>query len=76
MMFAISEVVLVENFEGIDERLKLFSLLCESDEKYRVLHEKKIKSKIEIYKEPLLWREVHISPYTIYVEEEKDELFK
>ena len=76
MMFAISEVVLIDNFEGIDERLKLFSLLCESDEKYRVLHEKKIKSKIETDKEPLLWREVHISPYTIYVEEEKDELFK
>ena len=69
MMFAISEVILVEDFEGIDERLKLFSLLCEKDEKYRVLHKKKIKSKIEIDKEPLLWEEMHISPYTIYLEE-------
>ena len=69
MMFAISEVVLVEDFEGIDERLKLFSLLCEKDERYRTLHMKKIKSKIEIDKEPLLWDEIRISPYTIYLEE-------
>ena len=69
MMFVISEVVLVENFEGIDERLKLFSLLCESDEKYKALYGKRIKSAVETDKSPLLWSEVYISPYTIYVEE-------
>lgn len=69
MMFVISEVVLVENFEGIDERLKLFSLLCESDEKYKNLYGKSIKSIVETGKSPLLWSEVYISPYTIYVEE-------
>lgn len=69
MMFAISEVVLAPNFEGIDERLKLFNLLCQKDERYKSLNGKRLKSKIERDKKPLLWEEVFISPYTIYLEE-------
>lgn len=70
MMFNISEVVLMENFEGIDERLKLFGLICERDPKFKQLNGKRIKSKIDTSKAPLLWDEVYISPYTIYLEGE------
>ena len=69
MMFAISEVVLNKDYVGEDERLRLFSLLCDKNPEFLALQGKRILSKIEDREERFSWKELFISPYTIYVEE-------
>ena len=73
MMFAITEITLMEVeqfYDEMDERLLLFTKLCQSDEKYRQLSDKKISSHIEEDAEPLYWNELFISPYRIYIKED------
>jgi len=70
MMFAITEITLLEVdefYDEIDERILLFSRLCQSDQKYRQLTAKRIASYIENNGKPLYWNELFISPYRIYV---------
>ena len=53
----------------INERLKLFDLLCERDSRFSDLEGKKIVTYIEDTKENFTWRELFISPYILKVEE-------
>lgn len=69
MMFVISETVLNLDYIGEDERLKVFELACLNNPRLKVLQNKKILSRIENTNEQLNWRELFISPYTIYVGE-------
>lgn len=69
MMFAISEVVLDKDYVGEDERLKLFSLLCEKNPAISELQGKKVISRIEDTTNKFSWKELFISPYIIYIEE-------
>lgn len=69
MMFAITEVQLTLDYKNIDERLELYTKLCNRDEKYRSLIGKTIKSVNEENKKPLFWDEIFISPYKIYIGE-------
>lgn len=69
MMFVISETILDFNYSGEDERLKLFKLLCDKNSIFKSLQGKKILSKIEDKEEKFNWKELFISPYTIYIEE-------
>lgn len=69
MMFAITEVQLTLDYKNIDERLELYTKLCNRDEKYRSLIGKTIKSVNEEDKKPLFWDEIFISPYKIYIGE-------
>ncbi len=68
MMFVIAETVLNANYTGDDERLKLFKRLCKRQPKLEALQGKKILSKIEDTREVLNWRDLYISPYTLYIE--------
>ncbi len=69
MMFVISEVILDLNHTGEDERLKLFKGLCDKNPIFKKLHGKKILSKIESTEKVFAWKELFISPYTIYIKE-------
>lgn len=69
MMLVISEFSLDFNNTGNDERLKLYSLLCEKNPEFKQLQNYKIGAFIETRGEALDWDELYISPYTIYVEE-------
>ena len=69
MMFVISETTLDLKYTGEDERLKLFKLLCDKNPMFKSLENKKILCKIEDTEEKFSWRELFISPYTIYIEE-------
>ena len=69
MMFVISSLKLDVNHNGDDERLKLYKKLCEKNPIFITLDGKKILSKIEDTNEPFSWKELFISPYTIYLEE-------
>jgi hypothetical protein len=69
MMFAISQVVLDKNYVGEDERLKLFSLLCEKNPAILGLQGKRMVSRIEDTPKGFSWKELFISPYIIYIEE-------
>ncbi|SET78258.1 hypothetical protein SAMN05660297_03490 [Natronincola peptidivorans] len=69
MMFVISKVTLDMNHSGEDERLRLFKGLCSKNPIFKELHGKKILSKIEDAEETFVWKELFISPYTIYIEE-------
>lgn len=69
MMFAITEVQLTLDYKNIDERLELYTKLCDRDEKYKSLIGKTIKSVNEVDEKPLFWDEIFISPYKIYIEE-------
>lgn len=69
MMFVISEITLDLNYNGDDERLKLFKLLWEKNPELSSLQGKKIKAKLEDTKEKFNWKELFVSPYTIYIEE-------
>lgn len=69
MMFVISPVVLQRNHNGEDERLRIFELLCSKDEKFQALEGKKIFSRLEDTEGYFKWRELFISPYTIYIRE-------
>lgn len=68
MMFVITEVQLKIDDRNIDERLELFTRLCNRDEKYKRLIGKTIKSHNEKDKKPLIWDEIFISPYKIFIE--------
>lgn len=69
MMFVISEITLDLNYDGDDERLKLFRLIWERNPKLSSLQGKRILSKLENTKDRFNWNELFISPYTIYIEE-------
>lgn len=69
MMFVISDTVLDYGYIGEDERLKLFKLLCEKNDRLKALQKKIIISKIGDVEEGLKWDELFISPYTIYIKE-------
>ena len=69
MMLVIAETFLDLEYTGDDERLKLFKLLCDKNPILSSLHKKKILSKIEETEEKFNWKELFISPYTIYIEE-------
>ena len=68
MMFVISPMVLELDYIGDDERLKLYGLLCDKNPELKALQGKKILSQIENTEEKILWRELYISPYRIYIE--------
>lgn len=67
MMFVISELTLDYKYVGEDERLKLFKLLCKKNERFTSLQGKRIKAKLEDTDERFNWKELFISPYTIYI---------
>src|SRR5699024_8990982 len=69
MMFVISEITLDLNYDGEDERLKLFKLLYEKNPEIGSLQGKQVKSKLEDTKDEFSWNELFISPYRIYIEE-------
>ena len=69
MIFVISPVVLDLNYIGEDERLKLYKLVCEKDPRLKILQGKKVLSKLENTEEKFIWKELFISPFTIYLEE-------
>lgn len=69
MMFVISEITLDLNYEGGDERLKLFKLLYKTNPELGLLQGKKVKAKLVETPEKFNWNELFISPYTIYIEE-------
>ena len=52
-----------------DERLKLYKLVCEKDSRLKALQGKKVLSKLEKTEEKFIWKELFISPFTIYLEE-------
>ncbi|HZK33364.1 MAG TPA: hypothetical protein VFC60_02580 [Tissierellaceae bacterium] len=69
MMFVISPVILRKVHSGKDERLKVFQLLCEKNPDIEALEGKKIISKVENTDKKFKWKELFISPYTIYIRE-------
>jgi len=69
MMFVIADVTLDMNHTGEDERLRVFKALCEINPDFKRLHGKRILSRIENTEEVFVWKELFISPYTIYIEE-------
>lgn len=69
MMFVISPVVLKKVYSGKDARLKVFQLLCEKNSDIEALEGKEILSRLESSEEKFEWKELFISPYTIYIEE-------
>ncbi len=69
MMFVIADVKLDRFHTGEDERLRVYKALCDRNPDFHKLHGKRITSAIEDAGEVLLWEEVLISPYTIYLEE-------
>ena len=69
MMFVISETVLESNYTGEDDRLRLFKLLCEKNQEFRILENRKLLAKLDRDAEILNWNELSVSPYTIYIEE-------
>ncbi|HZK44116.1 MAG TPA: hypothetical protein VFC73_07480 [Syntrophomonadaceae bacterium] len=69
MMFVISQVTLDFQYTGDDERLKLYRLLCDKDQVFKSLQNRKIASTIEDTVEVFKWQELFISPYIIYLEE-------
>lgn len=69
MMFVIAETILDFDYNGEDERLLVFKLLCQRDPIFKSLQNKKIVSRIEEREEKFNWKELFISPYTIYIEE-------
>jgi hypothetical protein len=69
MMFVISGVTLDLKYTGEDERLKLFSMLCDRNPSLKALQGRRIASKIEDTEGSFNWSELFISPYTIYLEE-------
>lgn len=69
MMFVISPIVLKRNHNGKDERLKAFQLLCEKNPQIQELEGKEVFSRIEDTEEDFKWKELFISPFTIYIEE-------
>ena len=71
MMFAITKVQLILSNKNTDERIQLFTKLCHKDAKYKTLIGKTLASINEKHKRPLLWDEIFISPYKIYIEEAK-----
>ena len=71
MMFVISPVSLRRNSNIGDERLKLYELLCRRDPAFMELEGMWIYSKLEDTKEYFMWKELYISPYTIYTRGEK-----
>ena len=68
MMFVISPVVLKRSHYGKDERLKVFQLLCEKNPELEALQGKEILSRLEDTDEKFKWKELFVSPYTIYIE--------
>ncbi len=69
MMFVISPVVLKSFHNGKDERLKAFQLICEKNSDIGALEGKEVLSKLENTDEKFKWKELFISPYTIYIKE-------
>lgn len=66
MMFAITSIELrYEKRETNDDRLELFRRLCDKNPKYKELIGRKIVSTIEYEQNPLIWKELYISPYKI-----------
>ncbi len=65
MMFVISGVTLDLKYTGEDERLKLFSMLCDRNPSLKALQGRRIASKIEDTEGSFNWSELFISPYTI-----------
>lgn len=68
MMFVISETVLDSTYTGEDERLKLYKILCNKNPIFKSLENRRILCRIEDTNERFNWRELFISPYTIYIE--------
>lgn len=74
MMFVITDITLMEvdeEYDELDKRLVLFTKLCQTDSEYRKLSDKTISAVIDNEKEPLLWQDLYISPYRIYLKEDK-----
>lgn len=69
MMFVISDTILDFEYTGEDERLLVFKLLCEKNPIFKSLQNKRLVSRIEERQEKFNWKELFISPYTIYIEE-------
>lgn len=69
MMFVISPIVLKRHNNGKDERLKVFQLLCEKNPDIEALEGEKIFSRLEDTDKRFEWKELFISPYTIYIKE-------
>ena len=69
MMFVIADTILDLGYTGEDDRLKLYRLLCEKNPVFKSLENKKVLSRIEETEDRLTWKELFISPYTIYIEE-------
>jgi hypothetical protein len=64
MMFIMTDIKLkLGKFS--DNRLKIFNLLCEYDDKYKELNGKIITSKL--YGEPIKWNEIEISGYKLFL---------
>lgn len=69
MMFVIADTSLDYNFIGEDDRLKIYKLICDKDPKFKSLQGKTILSDIEDTQEKLIWNELFISPYILYIKE-------
>lgn len=70
MMFVLTEFSLTEvneEFEKMDERMILFSKLCEKNEEYKKLIGRVVASKLEEEKAPLCLKNLFISPYKIFL---------
>lgn len=69
MMFVVTEVELKLEYKGVDDRLELFRRLCEKDPKYEELIGKRVMYTNQPDRRPLIWDEIFISPYKIYLQE-------
>lgn len=70
MMFTITGIRLSLDYEGVDERLDLYKRLCLKDDRFKKLNGKYIAAVNEEYKKPLVWDEIFVSPYKIFIMEE------
>lgn len=70
MMFTITGVKLTLEYEDTDERLELFNKLCKVKPELKGLIGKYIVAINEETKEPLIWDELYVSPYKIFIKEE------
>lgn len=72
MMFVLTEFSFTEvneELEKMDERMILFSKLCERNSEYKKLIGTVVTSKLEEEKEPLYLGNLFISPYKIFIKE-------
>lgn len=69
MMFVLTEFTFIEvseGFEKMDERMVLFNMLCEQDDKYEKLIGMTVCSKLAEEEVPLYLENLFISPYKIF----------